>query len=201
MTVLNQAQAGRLGHPKKALRIGELANPCYDTCMNWIEHYQTLIVGVLGFAGVVYTLRSNAQRARDQRKDELRHERQSLRAALIEELKINRDAAAGNMKTLTENPERKGAFVPTDRMDDAYMAFMHRIGTLTQLEVSKVMGAYLLLRTYNAKLFLLGVPPDTSDRHVEIPVERVEALALLQGTLIGPIDEAIEAMEGARDTD
>ena len=162
-----------------------------------IEKFQNVIVGIIGFAGVSFTLWFNSKEARKQRREERQHERKALRTALIEELKINRNA----LVTLEQKPTKNvgGAYVPTDPMDDAYRSFVPRIGLLSQAEVSKVMGAYLSLRTYNAKLFLVGAPVETSPRHVEVPAENIPLLTGMQEGLIGPIDQAIEALKRASD--
>jgi hypothetical protein len=168
-----------------------------------LEDYQTLIVGALGFAGVISTLRYNARLAREQRRDERSHERQALRAALIEELQINREAAVENAASLKEEPETgpRDAFVPTDPMDDAYRAFIGRIGLLSRAEVGKVMRAYLLLRTCGTRLLLIGVPPATGENYVRVPSENVGRLAQLLEVPVRSIDEAIEVMEAARDAE
>ena len=165
----------------------------------WIEGHQNLTVGIVGFVGVIFTLWFNARQAREQRRDERCHEIKTLRTALIEELKINRESFVSNVEQTNEGSETVGCFVPTDCMDDAYRAFIHRIGLLSQAEVRKVMFAYLSLQTYYAKLFLLGVPVETSDRHVNVPPQSGSMLSGLQKSLIGPIAEAIEVMERARD--
>jgi hypothetical protein len=67
------------------------------TLWTWIQEFQTLTVGIIGFAGVISTLLINARQAREQRREERRHERQTLRVALIEELKINREMLAYNI--------------------------------------------------------------------------------------------------------
>jgi len=166
-----------------------------------IAKFQTLIVGFIGFAGVIFTLWYNGNVAREQRRDERHHEREALRAALVEELKINRRSLKENADSLKQQPpkEEGGAFVPTDPMDDAYRSFVPRIGLLSQAEVTKVMGAHLSLRTYNAKLFLVGVPVHTSPRHVQVPAKNFPLLAKMQESFIGPIEEAIEVLERARD--
>lgn len=166
--------------------------------MDWLNNYQTLIVGFVGFAGVILTLWYNAKTARDQRNEEREHERKALRAALIAELQINRDSLEGNLRKLKENPpkEEGGAFVPTDRMDGAYRSFLPRIGLLSKSEVRKVMWAYLSLQTYNADLFLIGVPVHTSPRQVQIPAKNLQLLAAKQQGMLEPIDQAIKALEG-----
>ena len=164
-----------------------------------IQEFQSLIIGFLGFAGVIFTLRFNAQQAREQRRDERHHEGETMRAALIAELKINRESLERNIDKANQASETQGVFVPTDTMDDAYRAFTHRIGLLSQAEVDKVMYAYLSLRTCKANLFLIGAPPDTRDLHVQVPPKNVSKLSKLLGSLIGPIHEAIEVLESEHD--
>jgi len=154
-----------------------------------IQHFQTLIVGIIGFAGVIATLWFNARQARNQRIDERHHESEALRTALIEELKIIRESVTD---------KSQDAFVPTDPMDDAYRAFTHRIGLLSEGEVRKVMYAYLTLRTYNAKLFLIGVPTHTSERHVKIPAPNIPLLIGMYKGLLDPMNQAIQVMEQFR---
>jgi hypothetical protein len=165
--------------------------------MEWLYKYQTLIVGIVGFAGVIFTLFYNAKTVRDQRDEEREHERKALRAALIAELQINRYALEENSRQLREKPSKGVVFVPTDRMDGTYQSFLPRIGLLSEGEVSKVMSAYLTLETYNAKLFLVGAPVHTSPRHVEVPAKNFKLLAAIQERVLEPVDQAIEALEGS----
>ena len=97
----------------------------------WTE-YQNLIVGSIGFAGVIFTLWFNSKEAREQRRDERQHERQALRVALMEELKINRHSLKENMDSLKQPKKVGGAFVPTEPMDDAYRSFVPKTGLLSQ---------------------------------------------------------------------
>lgn len=53
--------------------------------------------------------------------------------------------------------------------------------------------------TYNANLFLLGVPVQTSPRHVHVPTQNANYLAAMQEGMIEPIDEAIEALGRGRE--
>ena len=168
-----------------------------------VQDFQTLIVGVIGFAGVIITLVLNARYAREQRREERHHECQSLRTALIEELRINRESLAHNIDAINNGvsvPSETGGYaMPTHPMDDAYRAFTHRLGLLTRAEVSKVMFAYLSLRTYHTSLFLIGVPTHASDRYVKVPAQNAQLLSGGLKSLIGPIEGAIEVLERARD--
>ncbi len=175
------------------------------TVGTWIEHHQTLTAGIIGFFGVIATLWINAWLVRLQRRKELCHERQALRVALAEELRINRKSFVDSMKSLEAPSASYSAsstrllLVPTDEMDDAYRSFIDRIGLLSQSEVRKVMNAYLTLRAYNAALLLLASPLKTGDRHAHVPFGMGSRLIEMQKSLIGPLDEAISAIERARD--
>ena len=79
------------------------------------------------------------------------------------------------------------------------MTFVPKIGLLSEMEVHRVMNAYLYLRTYQARLFLIGVPPDTSPRHVQVPPENIQRLVNEIGAAIPLIEQAREALERARD--
>lgn len=172
---------------------------------SWIQGHETLAVGIIGFAGVISTLWITAWQAREQRREERRHERQTLRAALIEELKIIRDSLALNVEIIkddvSELSKTGGYLYPTDPMDDVYRSFTDRIGLLTQLEVRKVIFAYLSRRAYIANLLLIGVPHETGGQHIDVPKKNSSALAGMQKNLVVSIDEAIAVMERARDAD
>ena len=79
-----------------------------------IETYQTLIVGILGFLGVIATLIFNSKLSRDLRKDELKHERNSIRQALITEL----ESLKGSFKDKSESVETdQDWFLPKHNSD------------------------------------------------------------------------------------
>jgi hypothetical protein len=167
----------------------------------WLKDYQALVVGGVGFAGVIFTLWHNAKVARDRRDEERADERKALRAALVAELQINLEALRENSAKVRKDPPKEGGglFVPTDRMDGAYRSFLPRIGLLSEGEVSAVMRAYLSLETYNAKLFLIGLPVHTSPRHVHVPAKNALALAGMQEAMVEPVEKAVKALRDAAD--
>ena len=168
-----------------------------------LERFQTVLVGFFGFAGIIFTLWYNARVARQLRRDERDHERATLHAALTAELRINHESLNSNLAKLREDPaaEGGGAYIPTERMDDAYRVFTDKIGLLSENEVYRVMAAYLRLRTYYAQLFLVGLPLEASDSHVNVPAGNFEILAAMIQASINPVDEAIHALERARGAD
>lgn len=160
-----------------------------------VQSFQTLIVGFLGFGGVIFTLWFNAWQARKQYSEKLQRERETLRVALMEELKIIRNSLRQN--TSLEALDGHAGLVPTDPMDDIYRAFTQRIGLLSASEVEKVMYAYLSLRTVTKKLFVIGRPHHSGDHHVVVPAQSMPILQAMQTNLIAPIDEAIAALHEA----
>lgn len=160
--------------------------------------YQTLAVGFIGFSGVMLTLVLNAWLARVQRRGERRRERAAIRAALLAELKINLDGLKQNLENSKENTDSGSVFAPTDTMDDAFRAFIHSLGLLSPEEAHKVMLAYLSIRTFKSKLFLIGVPTSTGDHHVDVPAKNLPLLDGMQRGLISPICDAIQVMERAQ---
>ena len=172
------------------------------TVWTWIENHQTLTVGIIGFLGVIATLWNNARQAGIQRRKELFHERQTLRVALAEELRINRESFVNSIKSLDKGRAAGPYWVPIDEMDDVYRSFIDRIGLLSQPEVRKVMNAYLTLRAYTAGVLLQSRPPETGTRrHIPVPSQMGPMLIKMQKSLIGPLDEAMNAFERARDED
>jgi hypothetical protein len=64
-----------------------------------VKQFQTLIVGGLGFLGVMATLAMNAYLARRQHTRQIRHEANALRIALRAELEMLREAFQDRIAT------------------------------------------------------------------------------------------------------
>ncbi len=160
-----------------------------------IKDFQTLIAGILVLIGVVVTLWQNASVARKQRENQRDHERENLRVALLAELQINRFVLIEKWNQLKPNFETNPtmtALVQTDVMDDNYLALLNHIGLLTQIEVNKVMTAYLALRGSRTKLSLIGKPVDGSRQYVNVKSAFVTKVL---ENLTEPLDQAIESLE------
>ncbi len=193
----------RLGAGEGAVDGDHIGPTCYASRMTFwsaLETYQTIVTGFVGFGGVIATIWLNAKFARNQRRDERDHERESLRVALLAELDINGHTLRENADVLKldRSDPNEPVFVPTDRIDDVYQAFIPRIGLLSEDEVGRVMKAYLSLKTYNAKLFLPELSEHAGPRHVKVSVNDTPLLAgMIEGVLF-PVDEAIKALRTAR---
>ena len=166
-----------------------------------IKTYQTLIVGIVGFGGVMLTLAFNAHLARQQREEELARERFKLRIALLEELKIIRSGLQEALER-SEGLEVEGTgvyYLHNVPISGAYDLFLDRIGLLTPEEVSKVMLAYLTHRTYQDNNRVYGKAADTGDRHVIVPRDRADFLRASVRGALRPIEDAIAAIQSEID--
>lgn len=121
-----------------------------------LKEYQTLIVGVVGFAGVIVTLIVNARLARQHHSREIDHEAKVLRVAVRAELEAIRDAFEERIRTL-KNPEGwPSIMVPLDTMTDVYGSLIDKLGLLSEPEIRAVMRAYLAVRQMPERLKLLA---------------------------------------------
>ena len=163
--------------------------------LHWLERYQTLVVGGFGFLGVIITLFVNAWLARRERRHDLAKERRTLRVALREELKINKQSFETNTKRLEEK-DQEGAgdlVIPRGTMDDVYTAFVPKIGLLSSRETEKVMLAYLTLREFHRSVRLLSGDEVTED-HVIVPEAMRPSITKMMRSIIPKIDDAITSL-------
>ncbi|WP_070987943.1 hypothetical protein [Halofilum ochraceum] len=165
----------------------------------YLKEFQTLVAGAVGFAGVIATLAHNASVSRNQRAEERAHERNTLRAALLAELKINRDAIRENLDRVKEGAYDKaaGVLVPTDSIDDVYRAFLPQIGLLPEDDASKVMTAYLSMEAHIARLYLIGSVSGEVSQYVKLTGESISMARDMQERLLEPLGLAIDALQAS----
>ena len=167
-----------------------------ETCANldFFERFQTAIVGVLGFAGVIIALFINAWLLRKDRLETLDWERTALRTALVEELRILKLSLELNIKELEKKSGKGGFIVPTDTMSDVYNAFIPKLGMLTSQEVKKVMWAYLSVRAFRRNLVLLPGATIPDQHRVNVPIESRTTFMGMQKGLLPQLDDAIKSL-------
>ena len=158
--------------------------------------FQTAIVGVVGFAGVVITLVVNASLVRRERQETLKQERTAMRTALVEELKILKLSLEMGIETIEKGKqdETTGGVVPTDTMSDVYNAFVPKIGMLTSQEVGKVMLAYLTIRELSKSLILLPGAAILDEHRVEVPRNSFAHLIEMQKSTLPNLADAIKLL-------
>jgi Flp pilus assembly protein TadB len=101
----------------------------------FFKTYQTLVVGLLGFLGVIATMLWNAHLQRKQEERRERREASALRTALIEELKQQREALQYTADSLaaaqaSTQDGTHGSLIPLERYDAVFRGSLERLGLL-----------------------------------------------------------------------
>jgi hypothetical protein len=113
------------------------------TWMDMLAKFQSGLVGLLGFFGVMMTLWWNARLARQARQETYDREAQSLRSSLIEELEILRLDMATNywdiVDALTSGSDVRTLlpFIPIT----VYPEVIDKLGTLRSREIRYIIRA------------------------------------------------------------
>jgi len=107
---------------------------------NFIRQYQALVVGGVGFGGVILTLITNARLSRLQHLRQIQHEAPVLRAALKAELDLIRNAFQDRIDSISDAECGPGQtmLIPLNSMSDVYTSMIGRIGLLSPAETRAV---------------------------------------------------------------
>jgi hypothetical protein len=154
----------------------------------WVGQYQTIIVGILGFAGVMVTLWYNARAGRLQGERVLKNEQAGICAALHAELTIRREAltkAIADFGAITDGE----IVVPINPMSAVYHALLPRMGALSSRKVRVVMHAYLTDDTLLKSLILFG---RRDGDYVFVNAEHAEELKTMLASVLPHFERAIE---------
>jgi hypothetical protein len=176
----------------------------------FLKSYQTLVVGLLGFLGVMATLAFNAWLARKSERRKIEHEANVLRRALVEEMKVQRDslinAAEGAKRGADENAAgaRNDVLTPLLRFADIFEKSIDKLGLLTSDEVGAVLDAYLSIKELTPKIRIMEqrIPPD--HRRVEygdvpqgyalVAHHDLKVLGELHSVYVPPFEKAIREL-------
>lgn len=83
-----------------------------DSFLICFDKFQTFIVGILGFGGVIFTIYMNACLSRVQHERQIGHERESLRTALCSELTLIKNIFCNRCEQTDEDDQQSSAFYP-----------------------------------------------------------------------------------------
>jgi hypothetical protein len=124
---------------------------------DWVQRFQSAVVGVIGFAGVIITLIVNAHLARTQQDRAIAHDRQMVQVALVAELTKVRDTIKARYDSMMQTPEdqRSNIFISARPMTDVYDHLMDKIGLLDAEQIGKVMDVYVILKDEPKRLRLI----------------------------------------------
>ena len=171
----------------------------FDCLFEVFERFQTFLVGLLGFAGVIYTIRMNARLARQQHEHELIHERTSLRTALIAELEALRSTYKDRSHDLRKDDSGNSVLIPEYVSNQIYRQLLDRIGLLTPEEIRLIMDAYLLVNELPVRLRLLAKDMGGSPEHsgyIHIGKEDAEVAAKMHDNFLPKINSALATIQG-----
>jgi len=170
----------------------------FNCLVDIFERFQTFLVGLLGFAGVIYTIRTNARLTRQQHESELIQERTALRAALIAELGALRKSYEDRSRSLREKDSGQSALIPEFVSNQVYYQLLDRIGLLTAEEIEPVMDAYLLVAELPVRLRLLSKDLSGSAEHsgyIHIGEDFAEDAAIIHDNFLLKINMALSTIQ------
>lgn len=121
--------------------------------LNILAKYQTIIVGFIGFVGVIITLLVNSKIGRDQHENKIRHERNSIRQAILTELESLKETFESRAE---KEKDDQDWLIPNEVTTNVYNVLLPNIGILTISEIKLVMRAYLLVNEAPKRLSLLA---------------------------------------------
>lgn len=164
---------------------------------DFLLQFQSLIVGFIGFSGVVATLIVNARIQRIQKENDRTERMKSIRTALSSELSIISEAIEGNVSKIKDGPdeEYQSLLIPTNRMDSVFQSMISDLGNLSPPEVKDVLFAYLTYDTFLSSITLLGVTSEAHPNHAIMPADQSQNLKVMLVSLNEDIKKAITRLD------
>jgi len=165
-----------------------------------LARYQTGLVGLLGFAGVIVTLWWNASLSARAQRRAVKSEIASLRAALLAELTLSRAFLALTADQLdqledenAETEDKQPALVQPFEPPEVYTALVSKIGLLSPEDATKIVRGYQFLKRARRGAASFGT---VKGDYVEVPPEHVvDARSYYEDAMIG-MEVAIRALGG-----
>ena len=166
---------------------------------------EIISIGV-GFIGVIWTLKHNADLARkaqesqweheeETRRKELERERYSMRSVLSEELKTLETITAGPIKRMEANPTGILTACIEPLPDESYQSLLSSIGLLSTLEMEKIPLAYQNRRFATYDLKKIGRRHPESSSHVIVGPEHFDDLIKRKKKVLDGIKSTIAALK------
>lgn len=155
-----------------------------------LEQFQTTIVGIVGFAGVVWTLRANSRNAREEHRRQLSTRRNALRRILAAELRNYLRALRANLET--QRP--KDEFISVGRINRLFSEQLTAdLGLLELDEIDIVVNALISLDGMDH--FLENISTQSSDTRFLLSSESWGDFQMVVSTTADALDYAVQALE------
>jgi hypothetical protein len=160
---------------------------------DFVASHQTLIVGVVGFAGVIVTLITNASLARKQHARQIEHENATVRVALKAELEAVAESFRDRIEIFSAlNQEREGGLLSLETMTEIYKSTLSRLGLLSTTQVRAVIRAYALVEQLPDRLSYLAT--SGSESRIYIPMKNFAHAADMHRNYLQVINAAISEL-------
>ena len=164
----------------------------------WVlQAYQVFFAGLLGFVGVLLTMKYNSKIQREKVEREIKHQANSLRTALKSELLINKESYEKRAEDL-DVTTNQDALIRKDIINNVYLKSLDKIGLLTEGEVGAILKAYLLLGEVPYRLQILvgtdnviGIDKDI----IRLRGNHVNTAAKMHAVFLKSINHAISSID------
>jgi hypothetical protein len=155
-----------------------------------LEQFQTTIVGIVGFVGVIWTLRANSKNAREEHRRQLGSRRTALRRILAAEFRNYKRALLKNLEAQRPNDE----FISVGRIHRLFSEQLAAdLGLLELDEIDVVVNALISLD--GMEHYLENISSQTSDTRFLLPSEAWEEFKILNSTTADALNYAVQALE------
>lgn len=159
-----------------------------------LEQLQTTIVGIVGFVGVIWTLRSNSQNAREDHRRQLTSRRRALRRILAAEFRNYGRALKKNLEA--QPPDRE--FLSVGRIHRLFSEQVAvDLGLLEADEIDVVVNALISLDGMAHVLENLSL--QVSDTRFLLPSDAWEELKAVNSTTADALKYAVQALESSEE--
>lgn len=159
------------------------------TILDFIERFQTLLVGIVGFVGVIWTLRANVRHSHKKYQRQTNTRRMTLRRILAAEFRSYTRALKANLETT--DPEGHLSVGKIHRLFSEDLAV--ELGLLELGEVDVVVNALISLEGMDQ--YLGYISAGQTDKRYLVPVSAMEDFRMITSTTSDALDHAITALE------
>lgn len=165
--------------------------------IDWVRDFQTLIAGVIGFGGIIYTINAQGKQNRTSTEEAAKLQSESIELALIAELEMLADLhsklAIEFGKKLTD--DETGYFVPSAPANIVFRALLPKLDQLGSVHVGPIVSAHLTHKTFFDSLSLLGTPQTDSPGYILVNGKHQKALVAMNESVAERMRETIALLQ------
>ncbi len=166
-----------------------------------LKDFQTGIVGIIGFIGVILTLKQNAKIVREERMNQIAHERKAVRTAICSELECMRDAFKDRIRTMKKG-EGDSALIPKNKIGNVLDGLIDKIGLLSLEEITLILKAHALVKELPERLSIMCWEVSDTDAlpgYIFINGGNIQTAIEMHENFLVKIDSAIASLREQMD--